>query len=182
MGCQSSSQALGQAPKEIEQQKYKVKDEHYPGGTRDVPKLEGSLEKSALWERSRGSKELGLEASQLSSTSTTSTTDSDPCELFSGNTSLVSDISSVKAEGTQGNTLEERHPEPQPTPLEIGRQNDQENFRLETPKRMNMTAFLRMVKTMYAEAADDVIISDIVAREEPYAIIIPTFQKAEYHS
>ena len=30
--------------------------------------------------------------------------------------------------------------------------------------------------------ADDVIISDIVAREEPYAIIIPTFQKAEYHS
>eukprot|EP00747_Dinoflagellata_sp_TGD_P214789 gnl/TRDRNA2_/TRDRNA2_87601_c0_seq3.p1 gnl/TRDRNA2_/TRDRNA2_87601_c0~~gnl/TRDRNA2_/TRDRNA2_87601_c0_seq3.p1 ORF type:complete len:151 (-),score=22.61 gnl/TRDRNA2_/TRDRNA2_87601_c0_seq3:37-489(-) len=90
MGCQSSSQALGQAPKEIEQQKYKVKDEHYPGGTRDVPKLEGSIEKSALAERRRRSKELSQEACQSDwkelqdvTDSTTSTLDTDQCSPVS---------------------------------------------------------------------------------------------------
>jgi len=240
MGCQASSQSLRQ----------EVKDELYPGGTRDIPKLEGSIEKSALcarirrskersldasqfssnsttstadsdpcgpvssntshvsdvpsmkaegtkgntldgsieksalWARIRRSKERSLDASQFSSNSTTSTTDSDPCGPVSSNTSHVSDVPSAKAEGTKGNKLEEPHAEPQSTRLEIGLkpQNDQENFKLETPTRMNMKSFVRMaMSASYAEAADGVIASDIVACEEPSAIIIPNLQTRTYH-
>eukprot|EP00747_Dinoflagellata_sp_TGD_P142377 gnl/TRDRNA2_/TRDRNA2_176231_c1_seq4.p1 gnl/TRDRNA2_/TRDRNA2_176231_c1~~gnl/TRDRNA2_/TRDRNA2_176231_c1_seq4.p1 ORF type:complete len:143 (-),score=17.63 gnl/TRDRNA2_/TRDRNA2_176231_c1_seq4:249-677(-) len=85
MGCQSSVQTLRQAPKEIEQKNYQVKDQHHPGGTRDVPKLEGSIENSALRARRRRSKELSQGASQTDGTdskstenSTISTIDSDP--------------------------------------------------------------------------------------------------------
>eukprot|EP00747_Dinoflagellata_sp_TGD_P170866 gnl/TRDRNA2_/TRDRNA2_203549_c0_seq1.p1 gnl/TRDRNA2_/TRDRNA2_203549_c0~~gnl/TRDRNA2_/TRDRNA2_203549_c0_seq1.p1 ORF type:complete len:166 (+),score=27.75 gnl/TRDRNA2_/TRDRNA2_203549_c0_seq1:90-587(+) len=159
MGCQSSSPSLRGAANEIEQKKYKVKDENYPGGTRDVSKLQESIDRSVLCERRTRFKERSLEASTVwkessSTTSTTPTTDSDPFQLVSSNTSDVSDVPSLKAQGTKGITQLEILLEPQ---------SDWEIFMdMDTPTRMNMTSFLRITTP---EAADGVIVSDVVACE-----------------
>eukprot|EP00747_Dinoflagellata_sp_TGD_P069026 gnl/TRDRNA2_/TRDRNA2_155957_c1_seq3.p1 gnl/TRDRNA2_/TRDRNA2_155957_c1~~gnl/TRDRNA2_/TRDRNA2_155957_c1_seq3.p1 ORF type:complete len:147 (-),score=20.03 gnl/TRDRNA2_/TRDRNA2_155957_c1_seq3:38-478(-) len=115
---------------------YKVKDSHFPGGIRDVPKLDASTQKSALCERrarskskersvskerSLGASQSGPRCSLETVDSTTSTTDSGPHQRVGSKTSHVSDVSSSKAE--------EPHAEPELTrvDIEVKPQNDIRN-------------------------------------------------------